>query len=600
MLVNCSVKHFEQMTKLDPSGTDAIHAVYSVEVEGYVSDSTAASMGALIGRANPPIAAQAINQIKQAVWQPRQTLRLLVADTPILEAYPSQQTGVPNNVVDVDNGPVCVAFNIKEIFGRRAMRVTIRLKCCLLECGADMKPLNQIGIVNNRWSIEESIGTDWHVQQVISGHARVAHMDVWDNAYKWFVLPPVLPGFRVERMDFARSANGLDITYRIELLQKYSAPPFPAIDWNCTAKEMTDIAGAIGKFVFTISLLGGPEATKRQLFIAAIDTFTARGRHKPADPTVSSPAFLVRQVAVTDFLHENRLDMSIEMDRFTVPEGGDTTKAVRSWLTIVWETLGILPPIEFGQQPRRDSGAFTDVWPVPEPNSHDFVVSMFAMHWQSPCVGGVSFAHRSEQPIVVSSPEQEEEEPQQSSSQYPGDPSIPEYPGSKADQDPVMPWLYVELESRYIVDHGRIAFPFVDAWTFDSDEKACVIRRVHKPLSKRCIWFRAERFGGKPTSPPLVDTFTDANGIEYFLDESEILPSPAKLTPDGTQYTYVLEMRLVYLMDRPLKTTEAMISGALPWDTSTLAENSVTMSEIGDNALVWTDIQSPGEGKGQI
>ena len=590
---NGTLLQFEETTKFDQSGTDAIGATFTIKVQGFIRNGPGFFGGAdqsiFFGvSATQPTAVGQINAIKSNAWLPRQTFLLKINGRTVLFVKPTLSPGGNDTAtLDIDNGPRCLNFSVDRVFGGNSMQATITIQCTVLLCDGPLSYLN------NRWTASESFDSDWRMTKTISGVVRIGHVDAWDKAIKRMVLPPLPDGFRVESMNFARSTTGLELTYQIVMQQMFAAPPYPASDWKCTVREEIRQGGGVSDFFFDCRLSGYAGSTKRDLFIVAISTFLTRISTQTYSE--GAPDFFMIHAGVVDHLDSNRLDVSIVAQRQWGSADLKTSSTyIGRWLGLVWGKLGLLPPLDLTNadpeyDARQDDGSnvWRDKWFYPDPASDGFpdtIPSLFAMRYdQNPCRGAYWPAGN------VISPESPppQEPPLTNTFTYTGQTRYEQKDDRQAskvaDVQSQAFFTEVELQSRYITNRGRVLMPF--SYRSDDTQPTGVIRRVHQPVAKRVIYYKATRYGTAPTVPKILDHYRDEAGINYYLQEDEILPHPKKLTPDGLAYLHTIEMRLSYLMDRPLKSNEQYQPGSLPWDTGTLAESLLNLEELGDEEI---------------
>lgn len=587
-IVNGMVRKFEETPFMDKSGTDAIGVTYTIEYQGFIqtgNDSEASVYANQLNLFASTSAPGKLNDIKSSVWLPRQTLVLVWGGTTLLNVksnYGEQQQPFSNGALDINNGPKCLSFRVDQMFGRSSAQVTITVQCTILPCSGPLQALN------NRWSISEKYDADWRRTYTVRGVVRVGHVLNWDNAIKTLGLPPALPGFKLESMDFARSTTGLELTYEIAFKQMWSAPPYPASSWHCTVSESIDIGGARSNMQFNCSLTGYMGATKGDLFIIAINTFLLRlGTQESGDR--GNRQYLIQNSQVVDHLHSNQLDVSIVVRRFWDPDDDGGFNNHRRWLGMLWKDLGLLPPLDLQNgSVRNDDGTApnSDRWLLPDlAQFTDAIPSLFYQKFnQNPCDGAVGFFGQVV-PLDPLKPLPTEDPPNVSQTTYPQTTS----PGDDSANNQVSQaqkvdfFTEIKLHNRYMVDHGRTHLPL--SYRAKNTDVACVIRRVHQPKAVRVVYYDASRLNQHPSIPPVPDSFTDANGIKCYLDEEEVIPYPPFLSPDGTQYVYRIELRLTYLMSRPINRDEKLQPGSLPWDLTELASTGIALNDLVDETI---------------
>lgn len=610
-LLNCKIKRFDQTVQFDESGSDAMFSRFTITVESHVHDQdTLVGMFDLsLFGASPAFRLKALQSYLQ---HPRRRFRMFFEDDLWLDVEANATVGqgdvvsapptnepVVSGRVDVDNGPKVHSCNVTHVAGFKTFRVDITFEVCVVLCVGENNNLQsaEFGVlIHNRWSLEESLDDSMHWHRTITGKARIGHPVYWRQSMRYLVVPHLSPYMKFAGSQYVQTKDAMYLDYRYSMRQMHAAPIPPSIDWSCTHAEETGIGGGQGTSSIVINMTGDPQDHnpnhKRRLFVAALMILEARIGYQlakeGAEPTAS---FWITSARLVDRVHTPDIELAVQLQRSYAQElpdvPGNAPPADR-WSGLTWQMLGAWP-----MTPGPITGYRRDIWPEPSPTmaSDPGPAAMFNRLWQSPCGHRPSANeasiyyhqheadHQRDNNLAVNQPPPDESV--ESGTVFQSDFPLEDTPAAsplKVDPEQAKSlWMDIELRPRYIVDHGRVFLPYfaTEQYFANNTNTNGTAVRLHRPVSKLCIWYRATRMGKVPDIPKIVDQFTDVNGIVYWLDEEETLDSPPALVPDATNYMFSVELRLVYLMSRQLRTGDHQQVGALPWDTSKADENRI-------------------------
>lgn len=610
-LRNVQIRNFDQLVQQDESQSDAISSRFTISVESIVHEQDAQEIGFRYGAQN---AIDSLSALQIHFQHDRQPFAMSFEGVEWLSVSHAVSDGTAGNqaalaarlfrgAVDVKNGPKVSGVSVVHVAGYKAFRVAATFEINVILCnswkpsdktivepGKPDRYLLQHFLVHNRWSLEESIGEDFHWTRSIRGKCRIAHPSLWSASVRYLITPRLSPKFRFAGASYVHSKDGLTLDYSHSSRQEHSAPPAPASEWHATQSEQVGEGGGKGLSQVNISLKGPPGVKKKDLLTAALAVVSARYGFQLVLTPEKTLQWYVIQANITDVLNENEIHVSLTVHR-TYSDPGDIASR-QSWFGLSWDMLERWPVYPGGKKP-KDLPEFLanynpKKWPEPIPWADTGPASLFQDMFQSPC-GSTPAA--SIAPIFTA-PESKQEPPEYRRIIDDPKPKLyrdnygggitaePPYTESKVNEA-MKEGIYIEakMENRYMTDHGRVQVPYFpeipDRVSTDpnapppppSKKPTCLITRIYQPVTRRAIWYRATRVGKNPVIPQIHDYFKDENEINCFLDEEEVLPSPPSLLPDGQNFKYEVEIRLVYLMSRNIQQGEKFQTGTLPTDT---------------------------------
>lgn len=567
---------------------------------------------------------------------PRQPFLYLNNNMLLIRAY-NRNTNGPDGMSedtldreqDLDNGPKPKFVNITQVLGSRAYRIIFGIEICRLICGnPDLnynsgpkefetmaetewcgtaseswarlwgsdktnESLNE-RLLSNRFSIEETRDENFYMTRTLTGKARVRDPAFWNQGIRYLLLPGLPRGYQRISQQFVTSANGLEINYRVVDKQQYAAPPFPGTSFSGVHMEKTGIDGSHSHGVLQVQIHGGPTSSKKGLLAAAISIVESRiGKPSKKTPGETDEHCLINDFAVTDVLHENAVSVSVQFLRHAPADGEDEK---HKWGNVFWTKLGLLPDVDTllyqdGGNFRKDGEQYNrDQWPIPVPWDDGAPYGIFSQFLQDGCCPWHFTPHSTVDDTLPADTEEPDYTPSvapppTNSRAYLGDvkpdPSPPyRYDYERLEEEHIeLPYTVYEVSSDYDTDKGLVALPIASDAPEAEGENPCIIARIRTAVCRKTVFVSAKRVGGNPKFPSIRESFTDDNGIAYFLDEYHPEFKGARKMANGTDYEYEMHLRLVYLMSRPLRPSDRVSYGVLPWDTADKGDHLVDLSE---------------------
>jgi len=669
-IVNCTLRNFEQTVVMDESNTDLLLHRFKISVTGWVTHEILEGLGIFVNEdASIPKRwpAETMELLKKYLMHPRYRLILWIENQILLQVLGYENLGYATNpgadpngrrrmptgsvakgkvtkepdfdtlaLFDVENGPIPESCRVTYVTGAKAFFVEFDIRASVVGCNQEEISKNpkagqnvhrrkdapdgagyNHAILNNRWQIEETRDADFMISRTFTGKlvARsYAHSMLGDQTayYRYLVIPRLLRGFKREKMTFVQSRTGLELNYTVVDVQRYAAPPLPAIDWAATHTESVNaLTGATGESSVSVWLKGAPNVKKRDLFIAAVRVVEhrlANMRGKAAQTKMIPVDF-----KMTDSMHLPELKLEVTARRVVETGGFPST----TYAGVIIDTLGTLPAVNslMPDEPKLPNGKpepnnldrdekvtnqwCRDKWPTPIPFNGSAPVGHFITYLQNPCFGYHGIPNESD--LV---PDDSEETENLSSNVYndPDELNILVFEGDQEqiaflDSQIIKPdenvfslahlnnlYTHYEIESKYVTSQGLSAAPL--ATPAGSSQNQLAIIRVSHPVTYRDVWVRGKRAGALPETPVAPEINQDENGIIERLVYSEIVPLPPQLTANRTDMEYEIEVFYRYALLRSPGSSDKLRAGSMPWDISTASTNSFSIETTQNGTII--------------
>lgn len=180
-----------------------------------------------------------IEEFRQRMMLPRGEFSLTCNGNFMLQVTGSESQTPASAVtlLDVRNGPKPISFEISNVWGGRVFRVSWTVEICIQRfCFGASSP-----VLNNRWSVAESIDAKKYLTRTIRGELRLAsYQPLSPMIYKALVIPELEDGFRCESIEYSVSPDGLTCQYSVVDKQIDLAAPWPAAEVDVRHTESTN------------------------------------------------------------------------------------------------------------------------------------------------------------------------------------------------------------------------------------------------------------------------------------------------------------------------------------------------------------------------
>lgn len=577
-LHNVSTREYDSETRYDASGTDVIGRIVKFTFTAILHSQNVAT-GApayvdLDGVARAGSVPDKAEWLQELLYQPRKTFIVKIANTEFFRCEPASLANEALTTTDRDNGPKPTSVKVTAIAGSKVFRVSFSITCWLANCdylsASDIVKKSTAPVVNNRWSIKESMDDSYFITRTISGHIRLSSSLRSAHAYKSLCVPPLENGFARKFLDFEETANGLEATYTVTDKQVHTAAPWPLTKFEATHTESTSSALSFQSNM-TVACWGDMSTSKADMLVRAVQI--ADSRLSFNDPKRNN--FIFSSLAIIDHIgEENRLELHVSLQRFEDEQrtvfdlmAGQLGKAME--LPDLPNTAG--PDAEVKYKPNRSRRPF--VFGYDQGGDRNPVES-FLLHCylQTPCSTDKGMWQGTPNQTTPST----EKAPQTEVTAAVVDSVTPEPPDngySKEHAEAI--YTLCRLTSRYtttgIVAHMPLSF------TSQTSGKTSAIVKLGGGLCRRVLKVDCERVGEPPMVPKPLATYTDGANAGTLIDWW-IEPNAPTLAPGGGgKKVHRITAYYLYGMNRPPNMDEAVSVGTLPFTSFDKADTSLDL-----------------------
>lgn len=434
-IYRCTTQRYIQEPVFDTSGTDLLYQKHTITVTGFLSGNQAGTIGSSGATfqynltsdgtgVNPQGLANVRHLQIRRQLPPRQPFSITVGD-PVgdgtggfvwLSALPAPTNMIPNvtgqisfsgnlslSNLDLNNGPICTSFVVTRVTGNEMFEVEATFEICKIECDINGNvPNNNSGILNNRWSCNDSYDALLRTTRTYAGELVLASNNLIAQQYRWIVVPPLMPMFRRDGMSFFVSEDGLHLSWTCTDTEIAQAAPYPARRWEVSHKLYGN-NGIMGVSSVRVQLWGDSNVNKADLIEAGLYAVTSK-MFGYTPPQINDPAFAPpdspgfwSQFLVEDFeLEDSSVDENSIIISMRVRKTLGGNQAILATVADVAQKFGVpFKPADFTTSAyTRDNrlaydrslswGAFPgDKTPYQSPAAS--IVGIFATYLQTPC-----------------------------------------------------------------------------------------------------------------------------------------------------------------------------------------------------------------------
>ena len=638
-LHNVHTLGWDQELVFDASGTDLLYSKFSLRFSGIVHAQNvgtatldAPAWIALEGGNAPGNAAETFAAVRSRLSQPRGHLKVYFGDDLVVDCasptgdtamLPSQDAGAHTGA-DLDNGPKPRKVSLTNIAGDQVFRLEFSIDCAVVECPnvSPGKEPSLRSVINNRWSVNESIDGNFFTTRTIRGRLRLGVAVKNSHAFKSVVVPGLEAGFRRDKIDFTVAENGLDCEYSVVDKQVHQAAPWPATRMRLEYTELSN-DGVNGYGEVSVQLDGSPEADSRLMFAQAITIVDDKldlkiGQQNDEDEGMNV-GYIVENCSIMERTGEEN-SVAVQMRiRHVLPKDADK---VQHLANIYTEKFGRkIKPLPIGP----DSGNYSvtgsrepalwgyEPWNANAPRAPASILFALSCYLQSPCDSRHAIYGGE---LSTEEPEETTEEPEYVPDVTSSTADLPPYEKDRySEETKESLYTYVRMDSRYMTVKCRTQMPVAGQSTdsAESDSSAgspdpstsspddyetpsdpvpsnvhtCVFE-LARPQGRREIRVDFERAGKWPEIPEPMDEYTDGD-LKGTLLRYWDRALPPTLAADKVQRLYRIEAYYLYALNRPPKKDEATRIGVLPQTNLTQEDNAFTREDS------YTDRMKPGE-----
>jgi hypothetical protein len=535
---------------------------------------------------------------------------------------------------DANLGPKPIDVQITNIFGGTAFRISFEIEVYRILCydvlDPNVAPYPWIDpdeegmaknkfVLSNTWSSEETRDEQWRITRIVEGTLRVRDGGKWAQAFRSLCMPGLLPGYKRISQRFASDPTNLVLKYRIEDRQAEAAPPVPAIDWKMVHTDSArDEYGQVWRQL-TIELIGPPRINRMALLGAALNVLDARfpGASKPANDPVRvkgiNPVPFRREALVITQPSDKpsvtiMCNILVTIDTGTGGYGAFATSIVSSA-----KNIQAVPATPFANYN-------PDKWPTPRPFDLNRPAGIFATYLQSPCsvwhgipeVQRINFGTNLEHydgasnnpPLLPATEPSDAWEYWKETDymEYANPLPIVDAPDLTVTQHRSYPYTLVDIDTRYEVDSGKMVLPLSGPRGMSAEGGApfrhSVAYPVHAGLTFRIVTVNATREGRPPELPDPAQYLVDPNGVvEELVDKSELVLDAPRLSEGNSHRIFSAQMRLKYMLARPLASNERFRCANNPALISSPGHNWIPGAAIfGQNRIEYHEGLTRGTG----
>jgi hypothetical protein len=592
---NVQTREFDEEVMYDASGTDYIGSRFKLKLEGEIHVQADVYNSALprrqgiqsfesgaLNNTGPTGLPKAFRWIQRKLAEPRKSFllmwsknggQLIDADVAI-GAHPAVAGKDPDGYTDCENGPKPRGLTVLRVTAN-SIKVQFAIEFFLSGCtqsgGVITGPFK---IINNRWSIAESLDHDLFTTRRITGNIRFAEGLTHKHAFKAATIPGLEKGFRRIGIEYESSASGLEATYAVTDKQVHYAAPWPA-----TSMEVTHSYSSNDAMTWLdqcdVTLYGSPDADRRLLLSRMVQIMDARVEGLRVVNDTDKQYMLENIVLTEHFGEQNFVNGTIVVKHF-----GESVRITLG--NILDNKLG--KPLEL---PAGAGGAYdATISTVPsvygkDPHGQDrspaFLFLLNGYH-QDPCGKIKNIFGGSATNAPEDAGEQKESPPypvqvdtgtiqQGNTSQY------------SPDQKDAM-YTMAKVSNRYVTNKLRVMMPVVPG----QDGISAMPVDLAPGATYRVIAYDAERVGQSPDIPELADSYTDGNIIGYLL-KSIVEPQPPALAADGHKRVFRVKVTACYGLNRAV-TDQDLACGKLPFTAFQSGDTHFSLSQTQKHDLL--------------
>lgn len=565
ILYNVVTRRWSQEVSYDETGTDVIGAKFSLAFDGIIhaqriplTDSiTFVSTGA----GNPASAVQAYESISRRLNEPRQTLRVLIGNETMLHVTSSTGNAPLSLSTDIDNGPKPRRVEITSIVSNAAFRVRFEIDVMVGKCQVSTAAM----VVSNRWSVAESMDSNFCTTRTIDGRLRLAvSRESFENfpvghQFKGLVFPALETGFRRDNISFTSDADGLNCSYSITDRQVDHSAPWPATDMQVQHTEGTSDGIKFGSNI-QVQLKGPPYVDKRLLIERAIQIADSRLMFLEQSAT---PTQVITSANITDFIGaEAMITLNLQTIHLT-----DSPRALLTNLrvNVMGRELRLHEAIAEGEEiPGTEYNRAISPLPrlygySPEGERRPGVLVMLHAYLKdAQCLDDSYKSINLGATTLESTKDEERERPTEVAEMPEG--SIAESDVEDRYRSEAKAAIYTisKITSQYVTNDMKVAMPFSKIFPLRNVlAPTNVVFDLCEPQAMRRIDVDMERVGELPQIPEPFPVIIDGTLIATRLKKDETIYPPV-LTADGRYEVFRVEATFWYSLSRPPLPDEAL------------------------------------------
>jgi len=542
-LTNVHTLAFRQNVQLDDSGTDLLYHQFTIRV-ACVAHASGATL--FHGYKSGETAGTSQIELQRKLEQTRAAFEYKVGDDVLLAA----NSDTKSKSVDVNNGPKPTHCSITHIAGTNSMRIEWEIVIAVIK-GDGLSPgelpaktqlaIQMNGVLNNRWSAEESYDENFYRTRIIEGKLRVKHIDIDPQTYQQLLVPKLQVGWKRVSGSFTTAPNGLELRYTVKDREMAAAPPWPATSWRGSCSQVVETNGAKIRASCTVYMEGPPVCDKKLLLERCVQV--ASQRIPTIRQNVGGVKALVESANYLEYLHKNAVEVN-----FRVLLSGEQPKIYGMFETLFGRTLS-LP----GYLPRTQA--------IPAGFDAQSPTGIFAMHLQQPhdAYHGLlpTDAGQDQATAGISFYQQENPEGSPGDSENPdsgGGGLAPDGEDGVSSEHNEFPYEYYYTVSSYTDDSGQIALLKAEQAT--STATSLEMIKLTHGTTLHIIETSAARWGAQPVFPTMPKERIGASGVKEYFEYGDTEVEAPITGPDGQTLLYKAKRIWAYRVARKLEPSD--------------------------------------------
>lgn len=463
-----------------------------------------------------------------------------------------------NANLDIDNGPKTSA-KVLHVFGSHSARILFTIELSYVPCSNNSVKEGSV-IWLDFW---QSVTVDdrWMETRVYEGILRTATRINSVHQFQGIVRPPLSRGFKVERMEFSESQDGLSLRFRITQKQLVQVPPFPAVKWRGThAIEYPKPGLNTPQANISVEVNGTADTDKEALWYLC---YQIMNRKLHLEEVINEQIALVTQLSFEEGINDTTI-----LGRATVRQFGmekDDRLQFQSRDRTFAKPL-TLP--NFNYDPKR----FLN--PIPSTSLANIFTK--AMYNDSCVINTQNFWQQGDDPDTNYTKEKATND----KSEQPEYTQVVNSPGNNQELREVQTsYSHYYVTSHYQFRSGVVNLPLAVPAAGVATEKSKQFT-MHQPFGKRRINIDAERVNDYPDIPAFV-SFKDKNGTTLTPHVYEPQLNNPQLSSDGRKVLYSAKFTADYWMSETPEPGKGLPTGTTPF----VLDRGAVISELGPQRL---------------
>ena len=545
---------------------------------------------------------------KKKLLTPRKNLTITMGGVLVLDVLPFTKNtkGYVSgaNETDVKNGPRPISLDFDQVMGSTSIRATYTIEVCLSPCEDKIPP-----VLASRWTVSEVMDEDFFITRTFSGFVKKQSSGHSSASYRWWMYPPLEPGFKRTNVTFDEHADHLGIDWQVTDRQVHTSPPWPCTKLEGSQTETTG-NGIVWHSEVRVRATGSPEASKRDMFAQCGRIIEMRIGYGWEDALGKGNKFLMKGCTMVDFFGaKNQVEMVMRIEHnWAANEDEDKFK------TFLTNLRGRIADPAYYDLATKAPGT-----PVAEPAPYDKLKSRLPWVWGYTPHGDKRTADLSARwEHYLTNLCSAQDRPSKVGA---GDPkttgtktsTVKDSPTTADVDKPISTddtgmfdrkeqqelYTLARVEDEYAYDPRVAVLPVLTqdntgGYAGASGLSSYVVN-IGKPTIYRILTVEYERLGSWPAIPELKPTYKDPLSNQRFqLVKHRVVAKPPNPGQDGKQVVYAVWAQYVYVCKSDLKKKTLA-----DWDWSLISLPMTTLTHHIEHKKLWRDVNGGKLDSGQ-